>query len=104
MNRLSQIQSLLAETPDDSFLLFALAKEYEKGGKEDKALAQYRKLTDKAPNYVGTYYHLGKLHEERDEIPEAMAAYEKGMLVAQEQGDSHAYHELQGARLNASML
>jgi len=32
--------------------------------------------------YVGTYYHLGKLHEEEEATAEALAVYQKGIEIA----------------------
>jgi len=58
--------TFLEASPDDSFLLFAIAKEHEKAGATDEALEYYLKLTATDPDYVGTYYHLGKLYEEED--------------------------------------
>ena len=34
-NRLNQLMSFLEASPEDSFILFAIAKEYEKGGKHE---------------------------------------------------------------------
>lgn len=96
-NRLEQLFQFLAERPDDEFILFAIAKEYEKLGNEEKAEEYYQKLYDHHPNYVGTYYHLGKLHERADHIEKAIEVYEKGMEIAQKVGDKHAFGELRGA-------
>ena len=60
---------------DDSFALFALAKEYEKHGDLDQALAYYRRLRQSNPGYVGLYYHLGKLYERLNLPAEALEAY-----------------------------
>lgn len=95
--RLDQLFKFLKDRPDDSFLLFAVAKEYEGIGDEDNAKAYYLKLTDSDPDYVGTYYHLGKLYERAEEFELATVTYQKGMEVAKSAGDRHAYGELMGA-------
>ncbi|MEY4905516.1 MAG: hypothetical protein RLZZ292_3331, partial [Bacteroidota bacterium] len=63
MSRLQQLQQFLAASPDDAFILFALAKEYEKQNDVGLALSYYQILREKQADYVGTYYHLGKLQE-----------------------------------------
>ncbi len=98
--RLIQLESLLQESPTDSFLLFAIAKEYESMGQSDLAVSQYKQLLEKDPNYVGTYYHLGKLLELAGRTESAVTIYDKGIQVAEAQGDQHSKRELAEARLN----
>ena len=99
MSRLEQLENLLKDSPGDSFLLFALAKEFEGRQNDEKALGYYQQLASADPNYVGLYYHLGKLLERLGQFPEAFKTYTKGMEVARSQGDQHALNELAGARL-----
>lgn len=96
-NRLEQLYRFLEDRPEDDFLLFAIAKEYEKLENEEKAEMYYLKLQDLHPNYVGTYYHLGKLYERAEDFEVATEIYEKGMEVAKTIGDKHAFGELRGA-------
>ena len=95
--RLDQLFKFLKERPDDEFLIFAIAKEYEGGGDDDTAKTYYLKLTDNHPDYVGTYYHLGTLYERAEDFEIASLTYETGMEIAKKAGDRHAYGELQGA-------
>jgi len=99
MNRIDKIKAFLAESPNDSFLTFALAKEYEKLDDKKEALVQYLTLVKNDPNYVGTYYHLGKLYEQLEEYATAFQTYKDGMKVAKAAGDQHAFSELAGAKL-----
>ena len=98
--RLKRLQDFLSENPNDAFLNFALAKEYEGLGADDKALEVYQKLCKEQPDYVGTYYHLGKLYEKRGAIEQAFQTYKSGMAVAKTAGDQHALSELAGAKLS----
>jgi len=98
MNRLEQLKSLLADAPGDSFITFAIAKEYEKTGDTNEALKHYLMIAEHDPQYVGLYYHLGKLYEERGDIPTAISTYKQGMNIAKAAGDDHAYSELAGAK------
>jgi len=97
--RLQLLQQILEKSPNDSFTLFAIAKEYEGAGDVDQALAGYLRLRDTDPGYVGLYYHLGKLFEKINRPDEALQTYRTGMDVARKAGDMHAYSELNGARL-----
>jgi tetratricopeptide (TPR) repeat protein len=98
--RLQQLLNFLESSPDDSFLLFAIAKEYEKEGIIETALQYYLQLKRSDPDYVGLYYHLGKLYEIKEDFDTAVITYQTGMEVAKKQGDKHALSELAGAKLN----
>ncbi len=101
-DRLQQLTDFLTENPNDPFLNYALATEYLKLGRTEEALRYYEGLVDKHPDYVGTYYHLGKLHETLGRKDEAIAVYEKGMHRAQAKRDMHALSELQAAYRTAT--
>lgn len=100
-NRLPFLLKLLEASPGDAFTLFALAKEYEGLGDNDKAVQYYRQLHDQDAGYVGMYYHLGRLYERLSRSEEALAVYREGLDVAKKAGDRHAYSELYGAFLEA---
>ena len=99
-NRLTQLKEMLAEDPDDSFLLFAIAKEYEGLEQYEEAIKGFVTLVEKDAAYVGTYYHLAKLYEEMEDADNALATYEAGILMAQKMKDLHALSELKNAKLN----
>jgi len=98
--RLQQLLKFLESDPGDSFLTFALAKEYELLDESEKALQHYLKLIGNDPEYVGTYYHLGKLYERQEAFDKAFFIYKKGMEIARKIGDQHALNELAAAKLN----
>ena len=100
MSRLDQLFDLLKEQPNEAFLLFAIAKEYEKAKDYDKALEYYLELYDTTPQYVGTYYHLGKLYERLDNPEKALKTYKQGKIIAKSEGDMHAFSELNGAAMS----
>ncbi|MCB0640057.1 MAG: tetratricopeptide repeat protein [Phaeodactylibacter sp.] len=98
--RLEKLLDFLKSNPNDTFILFALAKEYEKMGDDTHAGIYYQKLLEIDEKYVGAYYHLGKLQERTGDAPTAFTTYKKGMQIARQIGDDHAYSELAGAKLN----
>ena len=97
MERIEKLKGFLAANPNDSFVQHALALEYVKLGDDAEAKNIFEHLLSKDENYVGSYYHLGKLLERNGKVAEAVKCYEKGMLKAKEVGDNHAYNELRGA-------
>jgi tetratricopeptide (TPR) repeat protein len=98
--RLPYLLQLLETSPADSFVLFAVAKEYEGAGDAAKSLEFYEKLRATDPAYVGLYYHLGKLFEQKKDFEKAISTYKQGIEAARKAADFHALSELQGALLN----
>ena len=95
--KLQQLLTLLEQAPDDPFVHFALAREYEKIEIYDKALITYNALLKKFPDYTGTYYHLGNLLERLGEREAAVNVYRIGIKITGEQGDGHALSELESS-------
>jgi len=100
MERIKKLKEFLAATPDDAFLQHALALEYVKMGDDNTARQLFETLLQKNEKYVGTYYHLGSLLERLGQEEKAAAVYKKGMEVAKEANENHAYNELQAAYEN----
>ncbi|MBC7777602.1 MAG: tetratricopeptide repeat protein [Phycisphaerae bacterium] len=98
--RLQYLNKLLEASPNDSFVLFALAKEYEGVGDDTQSLSFYLRLKEADPTYIGTYYHLGKLFERQEDFQNAILTYKQGIEISRKAGDRHAMSELQGALLN----
>ncbi|OWY21106.1 tetratricopeptide repeat protein [Sphingobacteriales bacterium UPWRP_1] len=96
-SRLEKLQQFLEESPNDPFLHYAMALEYLKLPDDRKALDIFTQLTQTSPNYVGTYYHLGKLHEKLKQYNEALLTYKSGMEIARKLDDNHSYAELLSA-------
>jgi tetratricopeptide (TPR) repeat protein len=95
--RLAKLLEFLKTEPDDPFILYALATEYNALQEDDTALAYYNKLVSEHPEYVGTYYHLGKFHERHGQSELAIETYQKGIEAARRKRDMHALSELQAA-------
>ena len=102
--RLTKLLEFLESDPDDPFVLYALATEYNTSNDTEKALEYYLKLVTDHPGYVGTYYHLGKLYQKIAQTELALDIYQKGMVAARNKKDMHAFSELQGAYNSAAGL
>jgi tetratricopeptide (TPR) repeat protein len=96
MSRLHQLLKFLEEEPNDPFNIYALALEYQKIDPE-KALTFFQLLMEEHADYVATYYHFGKLHEELGNKEEAIKILETGIEKARLCQDYKALRELQNA-------
>ena len=94
--RIDQLNKFLEQNPSDSFVLYALATEYANAGDDETALSYYRKILDGDPDYTGTYYHLGKLYQRRNQNERAEEIYREGLKRTFGK-DQHANRELQEA-------
>lgn len=97
MDRLVKLNEMLATSPEDCFLMHALALEYLKRGEIAQALSYFEKVITTDSHYIGTYYHLAKTYEKTNQLAKAIDAYEKGIQIATALRDQHAKNELQMA-------
>jgi len=103
MDRIDQLKQWLAEDSSNSFLRYALAKEYENQQFLEPALEQYCRLMEYDPQYIATYYHLGKLYEKLEQNTEAKETYQAGIHIAQTLNDLHSLAELKAALLELTI-
>ncbi len=103
-NRLSKLLEFLTNDSSDPFVLYAIATEYNVINDTKNAFHYYLQLIEEHPDYVGTYYHLGKLYEKENEKEKAILTYQTGMLKAKAKRDMHSFSELQGAYNSAAGL
>lgn len=96
-DRLKQLLIMYEKNPTDSFLNFALAIEFIKINNSAKALMHFQNILINDENYVGTYYHLGKLYEELGQKENAKETYLKGISIANKLNEVRALSELQEA-------
>ena len=97
--RLQQLLAFYADDPTDAFTIYALATEY-RAREPERAWEFYQKLLAEHADYVGTYYHAGKLLEEFGRKGEAEQVYRKGLVVAKKAGQQHAASEIRQALNN----
>lgn len=101
MDRIEKLLAFLKEDPDDAFTRFALAQEYAKQGKPERALEHYEELLADRPDYLGTYFHLGELYRLLGREEDARATFQAGIAEAERQNDLHTRSELQNVLMNA---
>lgn len=87
----------IRNNPEDTFSKFALALEYWKDDRRDKAQLLLEHIYSADPDYLGLYYHLAKLYYEQSKYELARRMYQEGIELARKQKDNHTLQELQGA-------
>src|SRR4051794_28223615 len=96
MGRKEQIEALLAENPEDSFLRYGLAMEHASAGEHAAAVRVFRELLARDADYVPAYLQAGQALIREGEDDEAKEMLKKGIAVAQRKGDEHAAGEMAG--------
>ncbi len=97
MDRIEKLRSFIAADPKDLFSRHALAMELVKLGSLEMAILEMEAILILDENYLGSYYHLGKLFEKLSSFDKALHVYEKGISVARNLQKQHELRELQGA-------
>lgn len=85
-NRIEVFRQMLDADPDNTMVMFGLAKEYEKLGQHDeviKVLENYLSKTDDEGNAYGT---LATAYEKTGNREKAIETYKKGIDVAMAHG------------------
>ncbi|MDZ4822158.1 MAG: tetratricopeptide repeat protein [Flavobacteriales bacterium] len=95
--RLQMIEQMLETNPHDSFLHYCAALEHQKKGDAAQAIKILKAITSSEPDYLASYYQLGKLLEEKGKTDEAIVYYKTGKEVAKKKKDSKTFGELSEA-------
>jgi tetratricopeptide (TPR) repeat protein len=83
--------------PGDSFSKFALALEFLKKDNLQRAIILFENVYANEPEYLGVYYHLGKLHERLESFEKAKKMYSEGIEIAAKQKEQRTLKELKEA-------
>jgi tetratricopeptide (TPR) repeat protein len=97
MNRLETLREMLSQDPGNTFARYGIAMEFANQGRLEEAVAEYRALLERDPNYAAAYYHGGQALERLGQTGEARDWYERGIQVTGRTGDAHTQSELQAA-------
>ncbi len=94
MPSITDFEKMLTAGRDNALLRFSLGSAYLKSGQPGEAVIHLRRAVEHDPNYSAAWKLLGKALSETGAGPEALAAYEKGIAVAQARGDVQAVKEM----------
>jgi Flp pilus assembly protein TadD len=95
-SRKEQLEAMLAEEPNDPLLRYMLAMEHVSAGATEQAVAVFRELLDRSPDYVPAYMQLGQALVRLGRPDEARSNWQRGVEKARQQRDDHAAGEMQG--------
>lgn len=94
MSRRDQLQQMLQESPDDTFLLYALAMEERSNGNGGAALSQLDRVLAVDADYVAAYFQKGQILAGLGQSEQARQVLQQGITVAGRVGDDHAAAEM----------
>ena len=94
MSRREQLEAMLADTPDDTFLRYALAMELENEDENERSLELHQGLMNEDPPYVPSFFMSGQQLANLNRIDEAKQMLEKGIEQANLQNNLHAAGEM----------
>jgi predicted Zn-dependent protease len=95
--RLAFLEKMTAAGSDDPMAWYGLAMEYKALARFDDALATFRALREKKPDYVAMYLMCGQMLADRGDATGAREWLTEGVAQAQAKRDAHALGELESA-------
>ena len=81
-DRIEVFKQMLASDPENTMVMFGLAKEYEKLGQNDDVIAVLESYLAKADDEGNAYGMLAKAYEQIGNREKARATYEKGIAAS----------------------
>jgi len=94
MNRIEQLESLLAKGQDNALLRFGLGNAWLQAGEPTRAVEHLRAAVQHDPAYSAAWKLLGKALTESGQIEAAGTAYKAGIQAAETKGDVQAAREM----------
>ncbi len=94
MDRIAMLTEILAATPEDTFARYGLAMEYSKSGEIERALAEFKTLIEKNPDYTPAYFMAAQTLAGAERIEEAKRMLVDGIASARRTGNQHAQGEM----------
>jgi len=95
MDRIAMLTEFLAENPGDAFARYGLAMEHSKAGHTDAALAEFRKLLERHPDYTAGYFMAAQTLAQAGRNDEARKMLQDGIASALRTGNQHAQSEME---------
>lgn len=96
-SKISKLAGYLKKNPKDSFSKFALALELLKQNDVNKAKLLFESILEQDPEYLGVYYHLGKLYGQIGLLKQSRDLFLEGIVLAKKQQNHRTETELTDA-------
>ncbi len=94
MDRIAMLTEILTANPEDSFARYGLAMEYSKAGEIEQALAEFKTLIEKNPDYTPGYFMAAQTLASASRTDEAKRMLVDGISSARRTGNKHAQSEM----------
>ena len=94
MDRIAMLSEIVAANPADSFARYGLAMEYSKAGQIEQALAEFKTLIEKNPDYTPGYFMAAQALANASRVDEAKRWLVDGISSARRTGNNHAQSEM----------
>ncbi|MCZ6803355.1 MAG: hypothetical protein O7D86_05320 [Proteobacteria bacterium] len=94
MNNLETFKTLLEKGTDNALLRYSLGNEYFKTADFEQAILHLEKAIEFNQSYSAAWKLYAKVLAENKQNTEAITAYEKGISIAEENGDKQAAKEM----------
>lgn len=94
MATLEALEQLLRKGPETPLLRLTLGLQLLKLGLPEQAVTHLERALELDPSYSAGWKALGRAWSECGRLPEALAAYRKGLAAAQKNGDKQAEREM----------
>ncbi len=94
MDRIAMLTEIVAANPADSFARYGLAMEYSKAGQIERALAEFKALIEKNPDYTPAYFMAAQALANASRVDEAKRWLVDGISSARRTGNNHAQSEM----------
>lgn len=91
---IANLEKLLDGPRDGALLRYSLGNEHLKAGNFEQAAVRLREAVERDPGYSAAWKQLGKALGESGRSIDALAAYERGIEVAEARGDIQAAREM----------
>ena len=85
-SRIEIFEQMLAGDPDNTMVMFGLAKEYEKAGDDEKVIETLERYLAAADDEGNAYGILARAFERTKQSDKARAAYQRGVEAASSHG------------------
>jgi predicted Zn-dependent protease len=96
MTRLEKLQAMLQDSPEDVFLLYAVAMEHVSAARKDDALSAFRQVIAIDPHHSAAWFQQAQLQAGLGDFAAARESAARGVSAARVQGDQHAAEEIGG--------
>ena len=95
MDRVTMLNEILAQNPNDAFARYGLAMEYSNRGDVPAAMAEFGKLLAAHPDYTPGYFMAAQTLARADRTEEARQMVQDGIASAKRTGNGHALWEME---------